>query len=114
MFLNDNNILSLIIIFLPAFIYSTIIFANAPKRSIKSDQSIIYFLGGILVATSFVSMFRYIMPNWFPLEFNTNGESINIISYFIHFLLSIMKYDINKKEIKLDRKLSELSKFVIE
>lgn len=64
-----NNILAFIFTFLPALIYSIIVYANTPPFTIKWKIASLFFLMGILSVTV-VTTVHFIFPLWdyFPLD----------------------------------------------
>lgn len=60
---HDNNVISFIFTFLPALIYSIIVYVTAPAFTIRWKIASLYFCMGVL-STILVNAVHYTFPNW--------------------------------------------------
>jgi len=60
---DDNNVISFIFTFLPALIYSIIVYITAPPFTIRWRTASLYFCMGVL-STILVNAVHYMFPNW--------------------------------------------------
>jgi protease PrsW len=90
--LKDNNLIYLIFTFLPALIYSIIVYITAPQNTIKWKISSLFFSMGVL-STILVNAIHFAFPNWDNPTSSILAISLFITAFFkIGFLEEISKF----------------------